>query len=133
MDERITLVKKWVSKWAQQDFTKIEPKVEYFNKERNTKEIINGEKEFSLNRVKTLDTLTMSFQSAPVTGVGGEFPKLKIHNFIKKYPDFTVDKLELAITPSSDSKTKGTVIARQLYADLNGEADVWRITFIVPM
>lgn len=138
-DERITLVKKWVSKWAQQDLNNVDPKIEYFEKSRNSKEMISGEKEFSLNLAKSLDTLTLRFNAYPVRPATGELPNLKGYYFLKEYPDLTADRLELTMTPSTDAKTKGTVVVKQMFVGfpvgtdpLGGQADIWKITFTVP-
>lgn len=144
-DERITLVKKWAGKWASQDLTHINPKIEYFDKSRNTKEMIYGEKEFTLERARSLDTLVMRYEvrpSAPPTN--GELPNLKAYSFFKEYPNVTFDRLNLEITPSTDSKTKGTIVVKQTFAGMglgestptnpfgDGSFDIWRLTFTVP-
>lgn len=138
-DERITLVKKWVSKYALQDLTKLDPKIEYFEKSRNSKEMISGKTEFSLNLARSLDTLTLAFNPYPVRPATGELPNLKAFYFLKSYPDLTNDRLDLIITPSTDAKTKGTVVVKQTFAGflagtdpLGGQADIWKITFTVP-
>lgn len=142
VDERITLVKNWISKWAQQDLTKIEPKIEYFEQTRNTKEKVQGEKEFTLNLAKSLDALVLSFSKYPVKPATGELPDFAGYYVLKQYPDFTVDRLELTMIPSSDVKTKGTVVVKQILAGqgigdiknnpLGGQVDIWKVSFVVP-